>query len=300
MNLTNSKIWGTEMNLSRAYLFIKLIRPHQWIKNIFCLAGVFFSMNYSTNEVLLSILGLVSFCLASSSVYVFNDIYDVKSDQLHPNKKSRPIASGQISVFSALFCCFLLIATAFIIASNISMLAMVILLLYFTMNILYSLKLKHVVIVDVYIISLGFILRLLMGTSAINIQPSRWIILCTMMVTLFLGFAKRKSELLAVLDGNITRKVLDDYSHLMLDIYLSIMAACTIMCYSIFVILGTNYNNLWITIPFVVFGIMRYLYIMLLKDGGQDTSKDIFNDYLISTSCVFFLVTYALVINYLH
>lgn len=231
--------------------YIKLLRPHQWIKNIFCLTGVFFGGIYSLDLIVLSIIAFCSFCCASSAVYVMNDILDVKSDRLHPTKKFRPLASGEISEILAKFIGCILALTALLLAYYIGFFAILLIIIYLMINVLYSLKFKHVVLVDVFIISTGFMLRLLMGNSGIGIEPSRWIILCTLMITLFLGFAKRKSELMAIKDGVITRRVLNDYSHLMLDIYLSITAACSIICYSLFILIGSKFHHIWITVPFV-------------------------------------------------
>jgi 4-hydroxybenzoate polyprenyltransferase len=278
--------------------YIKLMRPHQWLKNLFCFAGILFSGQFITVNAIYSFMGFVTFCLMSSSVYVMNDIIDINTDILHPKKKFRPIASRKISIKYATFISILLAIASVAVAYQISRLGLLLIVIYFITNVLYSIKLKNVVIVDVFIISFGFILRLLMGTWAINIEPSKWIIFCSIMITLFFGFAKRKSEILTSQNNVISRQVLHYYSHDILDIFLAIMASCSIMCYCLFVILGSKLEYIWVTVPFVIFAIVRYIYILITKNYGQDTSKDIFHDLPIMISCILFLLTYIVVILY--
>lgn len=281
--------------------YIKLMRPSQWIKNVFCLAGIFFGQQYNNFQTLfLAILGLFSFCLASSAVYIFNDICDTKSDKFHQDKKNRPLAAGVIPISRAILFYIVLFIVSCVIANQVSLSAVVIIAAYLLLNLLYSLVVKSIVILDILFISSGFVLRLFMGSLAINITPSKWIILCTIMLTIFLGVGKRKSELLAYdKEKTITRKVLSEYSHTILDIYLSITAACTIMCYCLFIILGSKLENIWITVPFVIFGIMRYVYLLAQRNCGQDLSKELFYDYQILLSCILFVLAYSIVMLYL-
>jgi len=279
--------------------YIKILRPHQWIKNLFCFVGVFFGGFFTLNYISLSMIAFISFCLASSAVYVLNDLYDAPQDRNHPKKGLRPIASGQISPLNAaILGAFLAIIAIGLSLFGIGYFACSLILMYFIINFLYTLKLKHVVILDVFIISFGFMLRLIIGNSGIGITPSHWVILCTLMLTLFLGFAKRKSELMAIKDKNLTRKVLDDYSPLLLDIFLSITAACSIMCYSLFIILGASYQHIWITVPFVIYGIMYYIHLLISKNSGQDTAKDIFQDKHILITILLFVLSYLFVMFY--
>jgi 4-hydroxybenzoate polyprenyltransferase len=264
-----------------------LARPHQYVKNGFVLMGPIFSGAWSLDLFGHALMLFVAFSLMASSVYVFNDIVDVEADRAHPTKCLRPIASGRLSPAAATRFAAALAIAALALAAVVSPVSVAILLLYAAMQIGYSMRWKHVVVIDVFLISFGFMLRILIGTLGLGIPPSSWLLLCGLMVTLFLGFAKRHSELDQAIkkapDGLSTRKVLDDYSPALVEQYMSISAACTILAYSLYTVApetiarhGTS--SLVFTVPFVVYGIFRYLYLLHSQRHGADASREILLD----------------------
>jgi len=266
---------------------LKLLRPHQYIKNGFVFLGVLFGHHWSIDALSEALMAFVAFCLIASSVYILNDIMDIDADKNHPTKCNRPLPSGKVSVPLAKTLLALLVISSFILSYTVSLWALIFISLYFVMNIFYSWKLKHVVILDVFIISAGFMLRILTGTVGLGIDPTAWLLLCGLMVTLFLGFSKRRAELLTIqnMDPNsgMTRKVLDDYSPIMLEQYIGITAACTIMSFGLYTVSPQTIelhgsDNLIYTLPFVVYGIFRYLYLLHSQKKGNDTAKDLVTD----------------------
>jgi 4-hydroxybenzoate polyprenyltransferase len=268
--------------------FIKLLRPHQYIKNGFVLLGVVFAGQWEPETLILAGLAFVAFCVIASAVYVLNDIVDVEFDRQHPEKKNRPLASGAISLRAGWWLSGCLTLLALAIAALVNFWALVFILTYALLNIGYSCRWKHVAVLDVFIISAGFMLRILTGTLGLGIAPSSWLLLCGFMLTLFLGFAKRRAELLGleragVNDKVLTRKVLDNYSPMVIEQFMAISAACTILTYSLYTVSpetvalhGTN--ALIYTVPFVVYGIFRYVLLLHLKEGGNDTARDLYSD----------------------
>ncbi len=264
---------------------LRLMRPHQWVKNTFVLTGLLFGHAWN-DPVLLTkaIIAFVSFCLISSTIYIINDIVDIEEDRHHPSKRKRPLPSGKLKISTAAKFAALLGASGLGLAFFASPIVVGILLLYVIMNIAYSLKLKHVVILDVFIIATGFMLRILAGTLGLGIPPSQWLLLCGLMVTLFLGFSKRRAEIIALsADKSAHRKVLEEYSPVLLDQMIVVTAAGLIMSYSLYTmspetirIHGTA--NLIYTVPFVIYGVFRYLYLLHHQSSGGDPSKDLVRD----------------------
>ncbi len=280
-----------------------MMRPHQWIKNFFVLAGVTFSFQIaSTNDWLNAFYSFVAFCLASSAVYISNDIYDIESDKIHETKKFRPIASGAVSIKIGLILASLLSIICIALCIMVSYELLLIVLFYFSINIFYTLYFKSVVVLDVFLISLGFMLRILAGTLGIEIDPSSWIIITGMMITLLLGFGKRRAEIACTNPGK-KRKSLDSYSIPLLDSYISVCAAGTIICYALYTVSPDTVeihqtSNLIFTTPIVTFGIFRYLYLIHKHGKGQDTSKDILNDISLISISLIWLISIFLIIKY--
>lgn len=285
-----------------AFAYVRLLRPHQYLKNAFVLLGLVFSPQRTTTNLADGALIFLAFCLAASGVYVFNDILDANSDRKHPTKCRRPIASGEVSVHIAGMLSGLLALVALVLAGCAGFAACTIVGAYLLLNIAYSMRLKHVVLVDVFIIAGGFMLRILAGTVGIGIPPSRWLLLTGLMLTLFLGFAKRRSELLAlsVPRGHAptpTRRVLDDYSPVLLDQLTGITAACTILSYGLYTVdpetvrLHHSYG-LFYGLPFVIYGMFRYLYLLHRHARGGDTARDLVADtHLIGTAVLWAAAT---------
>lgn len=264
---------------------LRLMRPHQWVKNAFVFIGLLFGHAWhDPNLVVQVVIAFVAFCLLSSAIYTINDIIDLDQDRNHPKKCKRPLAAGLISISAAFSLATLLGLLGLVLAYIASPTVLSILLGYALMNIAYSLWLKHVVILDVFIIATGFMLRILAGTLGVGIPPSQWLLLCGLMVTLFLGFTKRRAEIIALTDDKTAhRKVLEHYSPVLLDKMIGITAAGLIMSYSLYTmnpdtirIHGTA--NLIYTVPFVMYGVFRYIYLLHHQSRGGDPSHDLVRD----------------------
>lgn len=279
---------------------IKLLRPHQYIKNGFVFIGPLFGHQWSLLVLTQATLTFLAFCFMASAVYVLNDIIDINADQKHPVKCFRPLASGKVSLPLAKLLLATLIVASVMTAYSVNFLIILFVAAYFLMNVLYSWKLKHIVILDVFIISAGFMLRILTGTVGLGIAPSAWLLLCGLMVTLFLGFSKRRAELLVLKNCNansvLTRKVLDDYSPILLEQFIGITAACTILSFGLYTVSpqtialhGTD--NLIYTLPFVIYGVFRYIFLLHHKAKGNDTSKDLITDWHLLIAVASWLLT---------
>ncbi|HEY6095109.1 MAG TPA: decaprenyl-phosphate phosphoribosyltransferase [Gallionellaceae bacterium] len=264
---------------------LRLMRPHQWIKNAFVFTGLLFGHAWHDPALVTKVLlAFAAFCLISSTIYILNDIIDVEQDRHHPKKRLRPLPSGQLSVTLAAGVAVLLGLTSLALAIAASMIVVWIVLGYAVMNVAYSLYLKHVVILDVFIIATGFMLRILAGTLGVGVPPSQWLLLCGLMVTLFLGFTKRRAEILALSEDKAAhRKVLEHYSPVLLDKMIVVTASGLIMSYSLYTmnpdtirIHGTA--NLIYTVPFVMYGVFRYIYLLHHQARGGDTAKDLVRD----------------------
>lgn len=274
---------------------IKLLRPHQWLKNGFVLLGLLFGHGWNNPQLVSSVaLGFVAFCLASSAVYVFNDYHDREADSRHPKKKYRPIASGKISLGTARFILAALLAGALLLPVVVNEWTILFsLIAYLCLNVTYTLWLKHQVLLDVFCIVAGFMIRLVCGTYAVGIVPSRWMLICSFMLTLFLGFAKRRAEIEA---QETTRVVLQHYSPQLLDILIAITVSMTLLAYGLYtldeataVMHGTNL--LILTLPIVTFGVFRYLYLIYIKGAGEDTGPDLLSDIQIKLALAAWIVS---------
>lgn len=267
---------------------IKLIRPHQYVKNGFVLLGPLFAYQWDWDTLGLSLLAFLTFCLMASAVYVLNDIVDVEADRAHPVKCRRPLPSEVVSLRVAKQLLAGLVVSSVLVSLFVSGWVTLFAVIYFIVNVFYSWHLKHVVILDVFLISLGFMLRILAGTIGLGIPPSDWLLLCGLMVTLFLGFAKRRAELLMLesstgVTSGLTRRVLDDYSPEMLEQFIAVTAACTIISYGLYTVSPQTVeihgsNNLIYTLPLVVYGIFRYLFLLHNRAKGNDTARDLVQD----------------------
>ncbi len=269
---------------------IRLMRPHQWIKNGFIFLGLVFGHGWEDASLVSEVLALfAAFCLVSSAVYVMNDIADRGADRLHPAKRSRPLAQGEIGVSSAVALCVALALAGLALAAVVSLSALLIAAAYVALNFAYSAGLKHVAILDVFMISSGFMLRILAGTAGVGIAPSKWLLLCGLMLTLFLGFGKRRAELLALTDnGNSDgaagqRAALEGYSMALLDRLITVSVAGAAIGYALYTmdaqtiaLHGTD--RLIFTVPFVLYGLFRYLRVMYSKGGGGDPAWELLHD----------------------
>jgi HAD superfamily hydrolase (TIGR01490 family) len=276
---------------NRAADLLRLMRPHQWLKNAFVFVGVLFGHAWTASTVLLAACAAAgAFCLAASAVYIMNDLADRERDRVHPKKRHRPLASGRVTARAALGVAAALALAALALAYAAGPLVVALIGLYAVMNLAYSYTLKNVVILDVFIIAAGFILRILAGTLGIGIAPSQWLLVCSLFLTLFLGFTKRRSELLAVgADFLIHRKALLQYNPALLDKMIGVCAGATLMSYSLYTMSPATTrmhatDHLVYTIPFVAYGMFRYLYLLHAKHAGADTSRELLRDpHLVAT-----------------
>ncbi len=258
---------------------IKLMRPHQYIKNIFIFLPLFFAARITETVLLFdAFIAFTAFSLVASSIYIFNDYHDIEVDRLHPKKKDRPLTSGSISKPQSIGIMALLLLTGFALIASLSLTAAAILLIYVIMNVAYSLYLKHVAIIDISIIAIGFVLRLFVGSVVTDTPLSMWIVIITFLLALFMALAKRRDDVLIYLDtGKKMRKVTDGYNLQFLDTAMAIMASVVIVAYTIYttsseVIARVQSEYLYLTAFFVILGVMRYLQIALVeKDSGSPT-----------------------------
>ncbi len=249
-----------------------------------------------------SFIAFIAFSLTASAIYILNDYHDIKEDKEHPKKRDRPLASGAVSKPQAIIMMLLLFVSGFSIMLLISTQATVILLVYVVMNIAYSFYLKHVAILDVTIIAIGFVLRLFVGSSVTSITLSVWIVVMTFLLALFMALAKRRDDVLIYLDtGKKMRNVIDGYTLEFLDASMGIMASVVIVSYTIYttsheVALRVGSPYLYFTSLFVILGIMRYLQItFVLKDSGSPT-KIVIKDMFMKLTLAGWLITFAWII----
>lgn len=250
---------------------LELMRPKQWIKNFFVFAAIVFSGNFFNANLLMSnILTFILFCFTSSSIYILNDIVDIEKDRCHPDKKRRPLPSGRVSKKIAIIL-DILIALGIVWSSYkmLNILILSVLVVYMFINILYCFKLKNVVIIDVMVITLGFVLRVESGSVATGVQVSPWLFLCTILLSLFLGLNKRKSEIITLKDKRSShRKILEEYSVHMIDKMLTIVTPSILMAYCLYTFSSTQSKTMIFTIPFVLYGIFRYEYLVDKENVG--------------------------------
>lgn len=291
--------------VKRGFLFniIKLMRPKQWIKNLFVFAPLLFSYSFAeSGKIEKSILTFILFSLISSTVYVMNDILDVESDRVHPKKRLRPIASGAIKVPQAVGALIVLLLVSLIGSYFVDIKLFAVIVLYLINNLLYSFKIKHIVIVDIVSIAIGFILRITAGALVIDVKLSGWIILCTFFISLFLGFEKRRNELVK-LSGKAGehRKILEDYSEELLAQYSNISITCTLVCYAIYTFVAYPANNyMMFTNIFVVYGLFRYKYLADKKGTGGSPTEAVLTDKTIMIDVLLWIISSAVIIIYFN
>jgi 4-hydroxybenzoate polyprenyltransferase len=278
---------------------IKLMRPHQYIKNLFIFLPLFFAIKI-TDPVLLTkaVMAFIAFSLTASAIYTLNDYYDIEEDKQHPKKKNRPLASGDISKSQAIVIMTVLGSIGFGLMVTLSLKAMCIMVAYVIMNIAYSFYLKHVAIFDVVIIAIGFVLRLFIGSIVTNISLSMWIIIMTFLLALFMALAKRRDDVLIYLDtGKKMRKVIDGYNLQFLDTAMAIMASVVIVAYTIYttspeVLARAQNKYLYLTSLFVILGIMRYLQIAFVFKNSGSPTKIVLKDRVMQLILVGWIITF--------
>ena len=282
--------------------YLKLLRISHWVKNLFIFVPLLFSKNLFNLQMAADTLyAFFVFSLTASAVYVINDITDYRKDKEHPKKKNRPIASGKISVNSAFILFIILLAVVTVMAYKLPLLFQIAVASYFVINIAYSFGLKRIVILDLFCIAAGFILRVLAGAFVIDVYISRWLILTTIFISLFLAVMKRRSEIVNVENNSQTRKVLEDYSIEFIDQIAGVTAAGVIICYALYTVADRTIANfhtekLVYTSLFVIFGIFRYMFLVYKKDFGENIIATLIKDYWSLANIFFYIVTVVLII----
>jgi len=263
---------------------IKTMRPRQWSKNVFIFAALVFDKQLLHVDAFLQTLaGFALFCLISSAVYIFNDLADVDADREHPEKKYRPIASGKLPVSAAWISGIVLVVITLGLGYFLTAGFEAVLIVYFLLMIVYSKWLKHIPIVDVFVLAAGFVLRVHAGVTLIHVERfSPWLYVVMSLLSLFLGFGKRRAELSLLAHGaGSHRKVLEGYTLPLLDQYIMIVSATTIIAYSLYTFNAPNVpqnDSMMLTIPFVVYALFRYLYLVHVKQAGGSPEDILLSD----------------------
>ena len=279
--------------MSRARAFAELARPQQWAKNSFVLTGLLFGHAWNDPALVgAAAAATLVFCLASSAVYAYNDAHDAARDRNHPVKRNRPVARGALSPREAKSAAAVLGLAALGAAAAVGAVVAGAVALYLALNVAYTRVLKHVPVIDVFIIAAGFMLRLLAGTAGLGIAPSNWLLLCGLLLTLMLGFGKRRAELEQLeVDASRHRAVLEAYSAGFLEHAVLVCAAGTIVCYALYTVApqtaalhGTT--QLVLTLPWVLLGTFRYLFRLHFRGGGGDPTDELLRDPVLAGSAL--------------
>lgn len=259
---------------------VQAMRPKQWAKNVFVLAAIFFSMNFRSVEMWISTLGaFAAFSMLASSGYLFNDARDVEADRRHPTKCNRPIAAGRLPVGLAYVQMVVLFVGGSGLAFAISPWLLAVSWLYFATTLSYSFYFKHIVILDVMFLSGGFLWRAVAGAVAIQVDISPWLLVCTGFVSLFFGFNKRRGELVLMAErAQTTRKILQEYNHDMVVEFQAITTSGTIISYALYCVQGSPSPWLLLTLPFVLYCVFRYMYLVTAKNEGGAPDETLFKD----------------------
>ena len=284
--------------------YLKLTRVPQWIKNFFVFVPLLFSLHlFDSNYFLTTLEAFITFCLASSLIYVINDLIDIEADRAHPIKRDRPLAAGKISKLNAIIVVVFLVILIVILLLIFNAEFIYIVGGFVALNVLYSFWFKHIVILDIFSIAAGFTIRVLAGAIVISVPVSSWLVLTTIFISLFLGVMKRHSELLLStgVDGASSRKVLSQYSLNFADQMATVAAAGVIICYALYTVSERTVTifhteDLIYTTPFVVYGIFRYMYLEYISNKGDNTTRIVLTDIQLIITVIAYTITTILII----
>ena len=281
---------------------VQEMRPWQWTKNMLVYAALLFSGTlFAEDKFILTTAAFMAFCLASSGVYFVNDIADVEKDRLNPKKCKRPIAAGKINIPVAYFLAVILFAGGCLISYALNENCFFLLAAYILINIGYTFRLKHVVIIDVMIIAAGFVLRAIMGAVVIGLNMTIWFLLCVMFLSLFLALGKRRHELAAVEDSSLVegRKVLQFYSLELIDQLMTIVTAALLICYALFTVDSNtqNHESMVITMPLALYGMFYYLYVVRVKNGGGAPDEALYKEKPILMIVLLYFISIVFIRN---
>jgi 4-hydroxybenzoate polyprenyltransferase len=292
-----------ERSRSTIYLLFRSLRPEQWTKNLVLFAGLLFGLRlFDPTAILRSLAAAGIFCLLSGVVYLVNDVMDREADKRHPLKRNRPIASGALSPQLAIVAAIVIAVGSLAAAWALGAMFFVIALSYVLLQTLYSGPLKHVVILDVLTLAFGFVLRAAAGAVVVDVPISHWLLICTVLLALFLALSKRRHELILLADAATShRRILAEYSPYLLDQMIGVVTATTLMAYTIYTVspettqrFGTDWLGL--TIPFPLYGIFRYLYLVHQKKGGGSPTTMLLNDMPLLICVALWACTVVLII----
>lgn len=287
---------------------VQLARPWQWSKNGIIFAGLVFSLNLLDGSYLLrSVQAFAVFCLASSAIYILNDLFDIERDRLHPKKKTRPLASGRVSRGQGMVLCLILAAASVLLGMSLGKPFLLVLWVFLAVNAAYSVHLRNLVILDVLLIAVSFVVRAIAGVIALRplnpgLELSPWLLVCTLFLALFLALGKRRHELALLEEGAAGHRAsLGEYSREFLDQLMAIVTASTLIAYAIYTIApGTlskfHSPSLVFTIPFVVYGVFRYLFLVEARNQGGNPSRILYRDVPLLLNIVGWLVAVVVIL----
>lgn len=290
MNLKNNPI----------VVAVRAMRVYQWTKNLLVFAALIFAKEvFDPAKFLLVLEAFAAFCMAASATYLFNDLSDIEKDRQHPKKRHRPIASGALSPAAAWALLVLLFTASMVLSYTIRWQFMCATLAYIALTLSYTLILKNIIILDVLALAMGFVIRALAGAIALDVKFSSWLVVCTLFLALFLGLSKRRHEVVLLEEGaGSHRAVLQHYSVHYLDQLILIAAGATIITYTIYtcspdVIERLGTDKLYVSLPFVIYGMFRYLFLVHHKTGGGDPSATLVKDWPLGVTVIFWGLTCA-------
>jgi 4-hydroxybenzoate polyprenyltransferase len=283
---------------ARRTAWLVALRPRQWSKNLLLFAGIVFAAKLGDGRRWLdAAAAFAAYCLASSAAYLVNDVRDAGHDRAHPVKRRRPVAAGEISERGALLLAAVLAAAAFVLAALLGPWSALFLAGFLGLQAAYSLGLKHAVLIDVLVIAGLFVVRAAAGAQAVHVRISPWLLVCTALLALFLALAKRRAELVLVgAEGAPARPVLEGYSLELVDQLVSVVAASTISAYALYTFTARDSKAMMATIPFVLFGVFRYLYLIHRRDLGEEPENVLLSDVQILVCVAAWAVTSAIIL----
>jgi len=284
-------------------IIFKALRVYQWSKNLLVFAALIFAQQiHLPHQALKSLVAFAAFCAASSTMYLFNDLIDIESDRVHPEKRMRPVASGALSYGAAVGLIILLLMVSLGLGAALGTGFLLTVLFYLILTVLYTLALKKVVVIDVVIVAIGFVVRAMAGAVALDVTFSNWLVVCTMFLALFLAISKRRHEMRSLtLNAADHREVLGHYTISYLDALILLVAGSTLITYTIYtcspeIVVRLGTDKLYLTLPFVVYGLFRYLYLVQTDAEGGDPSSTLFKDRPLAVTVLLWGLTCALII----
>lgn len=281
------------------------MRPKQWTKNLLVFAGFLFTLEQQhAMQFFRVLLAFALFCLVSGAVYIFNDVIDAERDRHHPAKRKRPIASGCVPISIAVIFAAILVIASILAGFYLDLYFGLVLLAYLVLTSAYTLHLKHIVIIDLLVLAGGFVMRAIAGALVVHVLISPWLLLCTTLLALFLGLAKRRHEIVILEEGATNhRKILDEYSVDFLDQMINITSAAALMAYSLYTFsefseTASKHPYMMVTIPFVIYGIFRYLYLIHTKNAGGHPEQVLLDDKPLLVNIILWASVVALIFKW--